>query len=439
MRRHKDIRMKKLLLTIPVFVLLSCGQNTSAPSSDAPTNEPLKIDVAKLHSDTLTLDTHVDIPLNYMTEINPAGPTDLQVDLGKLETGGLDAAFFIVYTPQGELTEKGYREAWKIATTRLKAIRKMVKANDTRITLAKSAKQVRKTNSKGQLAALIGMENAYPLGYSSIALKPTGRISKFCDEDGKVGFWAARGVRYMGITHFGHNQFGDSSNPHPERDNGPRYEGLSDKGQALIRSMNDCGVMVDVSHAGKATMMQAADLSRAPIIASHSGVKALADTERNLDDEQLRKLKEVGGVAQMVALDAYVKPYTDEQVTFREQLRKDMGLEASEARNAMTDDVAAEYETRLLGMWDIEPRASVADFVDHIDHAVKVAGIDHVGIASDFDGGGGITGWEDASQTQNVTAELVKRGYSKDDIGKIWGGNLLRVMEAAEVVAAAQK
>jgi len=161
----------------------------------------------------------------------------------------------------------------------------------------------------------------------------------------------------------------------------------------------------------------------------------VADSPRNLDDEQLRKIRDVNGVAQMVALDAYVKPYTQEQIDFRTNLRKEMGLDNPEARGKMTNEQRAEYRRRIQGMWKLSARASASDFVDHIDHAVKVAGIDHVGIASDFDGGGGLDGWEDAESSQNITAELVKRGYSDADIAKIWSGNLLRVLEAAEKAA----
>jgi len=189
--------------------------------------------------------------------------------------------------------------------------------------------------------------------------------------------------------------------------------------------------MVDLSHAGKETMMQAAELSRSPIIASHSGVKAVADTARNLDDEQLRKLAEVGGVAQMVALGAYVKLPTAEQQAARDALDAEFGDRSTwdDAKNAL-------YREKRNEISAMAPGATVSDFVDHIDHAVKIAGIDTVGIASDFDGGGGVESWQDASETENVTAEMVKRGYSEEDIAKIWGGNLLRVMEAVEAVAA---
>ena len=424
--------MRKLFLSVAVLALCACQAN--GPKRDA----------AQIHKDTLTLDTHVDIPLNYMTEIDPGGPTDLQVDLGKLETGGLKVAFFIVYTPQGELTDEGFAAGREIAETRIAAIHQMAKNHRDKIILATSTEQVRNAVEQGFLVALVGMENAFPLGdacsfdYKEVVLR-SGDV--FDDEEfvrrcyKNIKHWADRGVRYAGITHFGHNQFGDSSNHNPIKEDPAKYNGLSADGIILVKTLNRLGIMVDVSHAGKETMMQAADLSRSPIIASHSGVKAIADSARNLDDEQLRKIAAVGGVAQMVALDAYVKPYTEAQTTFRESLRKELSLETSEDRAAASAEVLADYEKRILGMWDIEPRASVADFVDHIDHAVKIAGIDHVGIASDFDGGGGVAGWQDASETPNVTAELVKRGYSNQDIAKIWGGNLLRVMEAAEKAA----
>ena len=377
------------------------------------------IDIGALHNKTLTLDTHVDIPLDYMKAIDPGTQTELQVDLGKLDQGRLDAAFYIVYTPQGDLTDTGYETALTIAQTRMSAIEAYVKQYSDRVALAKTAGDVRRIVSDGKHAVLVGMENAYPLGPSTDDLKN----------------WADRGVRYVGLTHFGHNQFGDSSNLNLQRDKGPRHNGLSDLGRELIDKLNRYGVLVDLSHAGKETMMQAADYSKTPIIASHSGVKAVADSPRNVDDEQLRKFRDVGGVVQIVALDAYVKVYTPEQAEFRNNLRKEMGMETSAQRGQASAEKRAEYFKRLKGMWDIAPRANVSDLADHIDHAVKVAGIDHVGIASDFDGGGGLAGWEDVSLTTNVTAELARRGYSEEDIGKIWGGNLLRVMEAVESAA----
>jgi len=398
-----------------MLALTACVQ----PESAAP--EPMsEIDVAALHDRVLTLDTHIDIPLTYMTEIDPTRKTDLQVDLPKLTTGKLDSGFWIVYTPQGDLTDDALIDARNIMKTRLSAISRLTSELD-QFTLAKTAADVRRITSEGKKAVLIGMENAYPLG-------DAGDLGDMLDQMPQI---AASGVRYVGITHFGHNQFGDSSNPNFQRDTGPKWNGLSPLGEDLVLALNDNGIMVDLSHAGKETMMQAADLSRAPIIASHSGVKAVADTARNLDDEQLRKLAEVGGVAQMVALGSYVKLPTAEQQAARDKLDAEFGDRST--WDQAKRDLYGERRDVIKAM---APEASVSNFVDHIDHAVKIAGINHVGIASDFDGGGGIDGWQDASETLEVTRELVARGYSESDISKIWGGNLLRVMEAVEAEAA---
>ncbi|WP_416879185.1 dipeptidase [Litorimonas sp.] len=394
---------------LSALTLAAC--QTTAP---APAFAP-EMSVAEVHDATLTLDTHIDIPLTYMSEIDPGLATDLQVDLPKLVSGKLDSGFWIIYTPQGELTAEGYAAGLDIAETRVKAITQMSQAYPESIEMAKTAEDVRRIVGEGKHAVLIGMENAYPLGESVET----------------IPLWAERGVRYVGLTHFGHNQFGDSSNPNPDRDSGPKWNGLSPLGEDLVRALNENGIMVDVSHTGKATMMQAADLSTTPIIASHSGVKAIADTERNLDDEQLRKIRDVNGVAQMVALGSYVKLPTPEQQAARDALDEEFG-DRSDWDQAKRD-VYGERRAEITAM---APEANVSDFVDHIDHAVEVAGIDHVGIASDFDGGGGIDGWQDASETENVTAELLRRGYSVEEIEKIWGGNLLRVLETVEAAAA---
>lgn len=396
-------------VTTAAAVLIGCAD--AAPDIEV---ETAPVNVAEIHDQTLTLDTHIDIPLTYMIEVDPSGPTDLQVDLPKLRAGDLDSGFWIVYIPQGDLTEKGYTEALKIAETRMSAIEALTSKYKESFELAKTADDVRRIVAADKHAVLVGMENAYPLGESIES----------------VPMWAERGVRYMGLTHFGHNQFGDSSNPNFVRDTGPKWNGLSPLGQQLVKALNDNGIMVDVSHTGKETMMQAADLSRTPIIASHSGVKAVADSARNLDDEQLRKIRDVNGVAQMVALGAYVKLPTPEQQAAREALDAEFG-----DRNTWDQAKRDLYMQGRAKITAMDREASVFDFVDHIDHAVKVAGIDHVGIASDFDGGGGIVSWQDASETENVTAELIKRGYSSEDIAKIWGGNLLRVMEAVETGA----
>jgi membrane dipeptidase len=388
---------------------------TSACLVAACATAPQTLDVADVHDRTLIVDTHIDIPLTYMTEIDPTSMTELQVDLPKLAAGKLDSGFWIVYTPQAELSDEGYADALDIATTRVTAITALTDTHSDDFELALTADDVRRIVAADKHAVLMGMENAFPLGPD---------LSTLDD-------WAGKGIRYVGITHFGNNQFGDSSNPHPERDGGVgTWGGLSPLGEQLVGRLNDLGIMVDVSHTGKLTMMQAAELSRTPIIASHSGVKAVADTARNLDDEQLRKIRDVNGVAQMVALGAYVKLPTPAQQAARDALDAEFG-----DRSGWDQVKRDAYMKGRAAITAMAPEANVSDFVDHIDHAVKIAGIDHVGIASDFDGGGGVDGWQDASETENVTAELIARGYSEVEIGKIWGGNLLRVMEAVEAGA----
>ncbi|GAB4518547.1 MAG: pyoverdine-tailoring dipeptidase-like protein PvdM [Parvularculaceae bacterium] len=392
-----------------------------AAASAQPSEAEIEREARRIHDRVITLDTHVDISLEFAThEDDPGGFTDNQVDLPKMRAGGLDAAFFIVYTPQGPLTGDGYREARQIAETRWTSIDRFVRAYPNQVELALTARDVERIHREGKRVALIGMENPYPLG-PSVA---------------DVPLWHARGVRYMGLTHFGHNQFGDSSNPNPARDTADNQNGgLTELGRELVRALNDAGIMIDVSHAGRETMLQAAELSRAPIIASHSGSRALVAHPRGLDDEQMRALARNGGVAQAVGLSRYVKDYPPEIQAAVDALRARYGVETEwDLQNLSEEDRQALQEAQS----SIEagaPRATVADFVDHIDHMVEVAGIDHVGISSDFDGGGGVVGWENAAETLNVTKELVRRGYSEADIAKIWGGNLLRVMREVERAA----
>jgi membrane dipeptidase len=275
----------------------------------------------------------------------------------------------------------------------------------------------------GKKVALIGVENGYPLGTD------LGRMSEFYD----------RGMRYMSLAHNGHSQLSDSNTG--ERD-GWMHNGLSELGRQAVAEMNRLGVMVDVSHVSKASMMQTVVLSKAPIIASHSSVRALANHARNMDDEQLLALKKNGGVIQIVAFGGYVRPQLPDspRAVAIAALRKEFGLPETgsvrAALNTLPEERQAEYNRRLADIDERMPSATLEEFVDHIDHAVKLIGIDHVGISSDFDGGGGIAGWRDASETFNVTLELVRRGYTESQIAQLWNLNLLRVMAHVEKLAA---
>ena len=385
-----------LIVPIVLFGLVTLAEHTV--SGRAATTADQDVDLVAraraIHDRVLTLDTHVDInPANFTAERSYATRLETQVNVPKMEEGGLDAAFFIVYVGQSTgpeaFTAAGYDAAYAQAVRKFDAIHHLVTTlAPDRIGLALTAADVRRIEASGRKVALIGVENGYPLG------EDVDRVKEFYE----------RGARYLSLAHNGHNQLSDSNTG--ERDGTWRWNGISPLGRQVIAALNAYGIMIDVSHPSKASMLQAIDLSTVPVIASHSSVRALCDHSRNLDDEQLDALRANGGVAQMTAFAAYIR------------------TPACTAGTPRADDPS---------------RASVSDFIDHVDYAVKRIGIDHVGISSDFDGGGGIVGWSDASETFNVTLELVSRGYTEEQIAKLWSGNLLRVMEAVESGATARR
>ena len=348
------------------------GAESETPESD----EDLVARARGIHERVITLDTHADINTDDFTaDRNYTMDLPTQVTLPKMEAGGLDVAWFIVYTGQGDLTDEGYAAAYDNAVDKFDAIHRLAgEIAPDRIELAYTSADVRRIAATGKRVAMIGVENAYPAGLD------LARFEEF----------HSRGARYVSLAHNGHSQFSDSHTG--EADGEWLHGGLSDLGRQAVAELNRLGVLIDISHPSKAAMMEMVALSRAPVVASHSSARALTDHSRNLDDEQLRAVAENGGVVQTVALGAYVR---------RE----------SEA-------------------------ASVSDLVDHVDYMVNLIGIEHVGISSDFDGGGGIDGWQDASETFNVTLELVRRGYSEEEIAQIWSGNLLRTLDRAQEVAA---
>lgn len=371
-------------------------------------------DARAVHARTLTIDTHVDIGRGYASHrLDPGGFTRAQVDLPKLRAGGLDAVFLIVYTGQGPLSADGYATAREQAETSYRAIQRMLAAYPDQISLARTADEVQAIHADGRRVALLGMENAYPLGNS-------------LDE---LPLWVERGVRYVGLTHIGHNQFAGSSNPLERLFDADEDPGLSELGRDLVRALNDHGVLVDVSHVGKRSMLEATALSRAPVIASHSSAHGLYANARNLDDEQLRAIRDNGGVAQMVAFRSYVAD-VDPRILEGQAALRERHLPAG--WQAASEQAIADYQQAVAQLRRDYDDVTLARFIDHVDYAVDLIGIDHVGMASDFDGGGGVQGWDDASETLNVTWELLRRGYSEEQIAALWGGNVLRVLRAAE-------
>lgn len=392
-----------------------------ACTEPAPTSEPSATNATAVHAAALTLDTHVDIDLDFATEAIDPLDADIQVNLQKMRAGGLDTAFFVVYVGQTERTPENYSRAQADAMTKFEAIHRMTNAlYPDLIGLAYRAADVERLVNEGKLAAAIGVENGYAIG-NNLEL-----IDRYYE----------LGARYLGLVHNGHNDLADSASPRPRfGDTDIEHDGVSELGAAAIRRMNELGIMVDISHASKQTALDTMALSEAPVIASHSSVHALGDHVRNLDDETLLRLRDNGGVVQIVAFDIYLNVRPPEFFEARGELRENLGLQGFVDPTQLAENIRNEYER---GMADINARwtpANVASLVDHIDYAVDLIGIDHVGISSDFGGGGGIGSWADATETPNVTAELVARGYSPEEIGKIWSGNLLRVWREVEVIA----
>ncbi len=405
--------IKFLGLAFTATLLTSCTNEI--------TEEEIVAHATELHPSLLTIDTHDDIPANFATEeVDPGVREGRQVTLPKMREGGLDVAFFVVYVGQGERTPEANAAAKADALMKFAAIHRLAEdMHPDQIELAYTPDDVERIVESGKLVAVICIENGYVVG------KDITLVEDYYD----------LGARYMTLTHGGHNDIGDSSTPRESLgDAEEEHGGLSDFGKEVVAEMNRVGMMVDVSHVSKKTMLDAATLSRAPIIASHSSTKALADVARNLDDEQLLAMKENGGVAQIVGLGGFVKVMPEKEAALRE-LREGMGITSYAAFRNMSEEQRAEYDSRAAVLDERWPPANVSDFVDHIDHAVELIGIDHVGISSDFDGGGGVAGWSDASETMNVTVELVRRGYSDEDIAQLWGGNLLRVWREVDRVA----
>ena len=378
---------------------------------------------AAIHERVLTLDTHVDVPLNFATRaVDPGVAGDFQVDLPKMRAGGLDAGFFVVSVGQTARTPENEAQARADAMTKFEAIHRMAgELYPDEIEIAHSAADVPRIAAAGKLVAAIGIGNGYAVGRDLSLLETYHRL----------------GARYMTLAHGGHNDVADSATPREALgDAESEHGGVSPFGAQVIAEMNRLGMLVDVSHVSRAAMLDAVRLSEAPVIASHSSMHALMPHPRNLDDEQLLALAGSGGVVQTVALGAFLSETAALRAAEYRNIRGAFGMIPGQQPEELGAEPYEDYVGRMEALDERWPDATVADFVDHVDYAVNLIGIDHVGISSDFDGGGGVVGWSDASETLNVTVELVRRGYSEEEIARLWGGNLLRVWGEAEAVAA---
>lgn len=408
--------MKRLILAALAIVV------SAAPvfaSDDALTAKARAIQNA-----VITIDTHTDIPTFFATKKYDPGKDNaplVLVDIPKMKKGGLDAVFFIAYVDQTKRDAAGYAEAASEAFAKFAAIHRMTDEQyPDEAGLALTSADIRRIHAQGKRVALLGIENGYSVGRDPALLDIYYKL----------------GARYFGLVHNGHNDIADSAQPQSDlgdrpNDKGGEHGGLSAYGRELVARCNDLGVMVDVSHSAKSTALAAIAASRAPIIASHSGVYALNPHPRNMSDEEMKALAAKGGVIQIVAYDEYLHAVPKAKKAARGKLAKSLGLTSLDAFFGASPEVKAKFLEGAAAFDRKWPRATVSDLADHIDYAVKLIGIDHVGIASDFQGGGGIDGWSNASETLNVTKELVRRGYSEADIGKLWGGNIMRVMDEA--------
>ncbi len=394
--------MRKLFLCNALIfsILLLSGQ------------KPDKQSTRELHHHLLTLDSHTDTPLWLLREgidfmSDNRTKSGSKVDYPRMQEGGLDAVFMAVFTPQGKTDSSGYARAYAQATDLFNAIHQLILRYPDHIALATEPDQVVANADKGRVSILIGVENGYPLGEDIRRVEEFHRL----------------GARYITLSHTRNNQICDASTDKSS------VGGLTEFGREVVKEMNRLGMLVDVSHISDAAFYEVLKISTKPVIASHSNARAVCDHPRNLTDDMLKALAQNGGVVQVCLLSDYVK-------TFPLDPARDSALKAWERRYpdyGSLDEVTrmqARNERREIEQRFPRPKATVSDLADHIDHIVKVAGVDHVGIGSDFDGGGGLSDCQDVSEMWRITAELLRRGYSPDDLGKIWGGNFLRVWRA---------
>ncbi len=403
-----------------VPALLALALAAALPAHAA---KPAASPARALHDRMLVLDTHLDTPLNLgrpgwsiVDDHRDEGPFS-QVDYPRMVEGGLDGGFWVIYTGQGDRSPESNRRTRDEALGRLLQIREMVARHPDKFELALTADDARRIKAAGRKVVFISMENASPL-----AADPS-----------LLSFFHAQGLRMLGITHIGNNEFGDSSNP--REGEGAEWGGLSPAGKALVAEANRLGIVLDQSHSSDAVFDDLIALSKVPFVLSHSSADAVHDNPRNIDDERLRRLAAHGGVIQVNALGAYL---VDTPVIPERQAALRALYEEAEARGGRSPEVLRELARKRE---EIDRRYPVAeatfeDYMRHLLHILEVAGPDHVGIGADWDGGGGVAGLSDISQIPRITERLLQAGYTEQQVANIWGGNILRVLEQAQAYAA---
>lgn len=411
----KSADKKNFGLVSSVLLLLTFGFLTEESCRSELTEEKLSARARELHQRILTVDTHCDTPMMMVrpgwdigVRHEPGLRESGKVDLIRMKEGGLDALFFAIYVAQGPRTPEGYTKAYERAKQLIAAVHSMVKDYPQQVALALKPEDAYRLKKEGKRAAFMGMENGYPLGLE------ISRLKEFYD----------LGVRYLTLCHSQDNDICDSSTDRNE----PEDKGLSAFGREVVAECNRLGIMVDVSHISDKSFWDVLDVSQAPVIASHSSCRALCDSPRNLSDEMIKALARKGGVIQICFLSSYLRPP-------RPNPERDKALQELEARyggNIRSIQDEAVRQKAMEELAEIRRRfraeiATVRDVVDHVEHVIKLVGIDYVGLGTDFDGGGGVDGCNDVSEMYRVTVELLRRGYGEKEIAKVWGGNVMRV------------
>jgi len=389
----------------------------------------------------LSFDSHITVPVDFGTAGNEADKDGSgQFDLAKAARGRLSGAALTIFgwpeiwngpNAPHKPTDGFVEAARNEQEVRYKIISGMVRDYPNQVGIAYTPDDFRRLHGEGKFAIFISMLNAYPLG----------------NDLNQLDLWAARGMRMFGFSYVGNNAWSDSSRPLPFfNDSVDALDGLSDIGKQAVHRLNDLGVIIDVSQMSTKALEQVAQLSRTPMVASHSAPRAAVDIPRNLSDKELQLIKQSGGVVQIVGFSAYLRPLSQPTQDKLNALRARFDLPPlpNLAVALMPGDaiIAAwpehkfgEYAGALYAILDEEPKATLKDLGDAIDYTVRKIGIDHVGLASDFNDGGGIQGWNNVGEVRNVTAELIQRGYSEADIAKLWGGNFLRVWDQVQKAA----
>ena len=409
---------------ICLFVFLSlclgCNENVLKRIYGNETESELIDRALLIHKKVLTLDTHADTPLRMiepgfrMSDRHDPNETGSKVDYPRMIEGGLDAIFFAAFVAQDIRNDKGNFRAKNLCVQMIDSILSSIQQNSDVVGLALNPEDAYSLEKQGKRAIYIGIENGYPIG---------GDLSN-------IETYYKKGVRYITLVHSSNNDLADSATDPA----GPEHNGISEFGSKVVKEMNRLGIMVDVSHGSDAVFYDAIKISKAPIIATHSNARSVTNHKRNMTDDMLKLIAKNGGVVQLTMLSNYLRDPVPNITA--EKLKKEL-LSSIKPIDQMT---TLEKETMRKRLNEIDDKypiapANLKNVVDHIDHIVNVAGIDHVGIGCDFDGGGGIDGVFDVSQVMNITIELVKRGYNEDQIAKIWGGNLIRVFSEVQTIA----